>query len=90
MPPGTLTVAPPGGPGCAPQKLAPDVKFSAVPLKPMKKQQKMAQGGPEPLGPSAVHASAGQALRGSVPSCGRAWTSGELGVGGGSQRAAVV
>ena len=85
-----LTVAPPGGPGCTPQKLAPLVKFSAVPLNPMKKQQKIAHGGPAPLGPSAVHAAAGQPRRGSVPSCGRACTSGVAGVAAGSQRAALV
>ena len=68
------------------------MKFSAVPVPfpLMKKQQKMAHGGPAPLGPSAVHASAGQPLRGVVPSCGRAWTSGALGVAAGSQLAAFV
>ena len=46
----------------------------------------MAHGGPAPEGPSAVHASAGHALGGSVrgSSCGWTLTCGVVGVGGGT------
>ena len=72
-----------------PQKL-PVVQLAAVAFLPQKKQQKMAQGGPMPLGPPWLQASAGQAalVRGS--SRGFSCTRSLAGSKGGLQAEALV